>query len=148
VSMSTGSSQNPVAKPSNTPHRVRVIIFRSLPHSLTSLYVVAVVLMASAPWVLVQPDQVARTELNWWFLTVAGSVDAIAAGVLLALALRAAADTVDRRTRHSGDCRWRDHSSVPALVRCDSRHWSHAADRLPVLARGAGVSVLVSRRFA
>jgi hypothetical protein len=28
VSMSTGSSQNPVAKPSKTPHRVRVIIFR------------------------------------------------------------------------------------------------------------------------
>jgi hypothetical protein len=28
VSMSTGSLQNPVAKPSNTPRRVRVIIFR------------------------------------------------------------------------------------------------------------------------
>jgi hypothetical protein len=49
---------------------------------------VAVVLMASAPWVLLQPDQQTRTELNRWFLTVAGSVDAIAAGVLLALALR------------------------------------------------------------
>ena len=49
---------------------------------------VAVVLMASAPWVLLQPDQVTRTELNRWFLTVAGSVDAIAAGVLLALALQ------------------------------------------------------------
>ena len=39
-------------------------------------------------WVLWQLDQVARTELNRWFLTVAGSVDAIAAGVLFALALR------------------------------------------------------------
>ena len=39
-------------------------------------------------WVLWQLDQVARTELNRWFLTVAGSVDAIAAGVLLALALQ------------------------------------------------------------
>jgi hypothetical protein len=38
--------------------------------------------------VLLQPDQQTRTELNRWFLTVAGSVDAIAAGVLLALALQ------------------------------------------------------------
>jgi hypothetical protein len=36
--------------------------------------------------VLLQPDQDVRTELNRWFLTVAGSVDAITAGVLLALA--------------------------------------------------------------
>jgi hypothetical protein len=50
--------------------------------------VVAVVLMASPPWMLLQPDQVTRTELNRWFLTVAGSVDAITAGVLLALAQR------------------------------------------------------------
>ena len=57
-------------------------------HARWPLFVVAVVLMASAPWVLLQPDQVTRTELNRWFLTVAGSVDAIAAGVLLALALR------------------------------------------------------------
>ena len=45
-------------------------------------------LMASAPWVLLQPDQQTRTELNRWFLSVAGSVDAIAAGVLLAVALQ------------------------------------------------------------
>jgi hypothetical protein len=51
-------------------------------------FMVAVVLMASAPWVLLQPDQDVRTELNRWFLTVAGSVDAITAGVLLALAHR------------------------------------------------------------
>jgi hypothetical protein len=38
--------------------------------------------------VLLQPDQEVRTELNRWFLTVAGSVDAIIAGVLLALAHR------------------------------------------------------------
>jgi hypothetical protein len=36
----------------------------------------------------VAADQDVRTELNRWFLTVAGSVDAITAGVLLALALR------------------------------------------------------------
>jgi hypothetical protein len=44
--------------------------------------------MASAPWVLLQPDPEVNTELNRWFLTVAGSVDAITAGVLLALAYR------------------------------------------------------------
>ena len=37
---------------------------------------------------LLKPDQQTHNELNRWFLTVAGSVDAIAAGVLLALALR------------------------------------------------------------
>ncbi len=37
---------------------------------------------------LLQPDQEPRTELNRWFLTVAGSVDVLAAGVLLALAHR------------------------------------------------------------
>jgi hypothetical protein len=52
------------------------------------LFVVAVVLMASAPSVLLQPDQETRTELNRWFLTVAGSADAITACVLLALAQR------------------------------------------------------------
>lgn len=51
-------------------------------------FVVAVVLMASAPWVLLQPGQQTRTEVNRWFLTVAGSVDVIAAGVLLSLAMR------------------------------------------------------------
>jgi hypothetical protein len=65
-----------------------VIIFRVLATLAGLFFVVAVVLMASAPWVLLQPDQIARRELNRWFLTVAGSVDAIAAGVLLALALR------------------------------------------------------------
>jgi hypothetical protein len=86
--MSTGSSQNPAAQRAGTPHRVRVIIFRVVAVLAGIFFVVAVVLMASAPWVLLQPDQQTRTELNRWFLTVAGSVDAIAAGVLLALALQ------------------------------------------------------------
>jgi hypothetical protein len=86
--MSSGSSESPVVNPPCTAHRVRVIIFRVVAALAGLFFVVAVVLMASAPWVLLQPDQVTRTELNRWFLTVAGSVDAIAAGVLLALALR------------------------------------------------------------
>ena len=88
MSMSSGSSETPVAKSHHRPYRVRVIIFRVVAVLAGLFFVVAVVLMASAPWVLLQPDQVTRTELNRWFLTVAGSVDAIAAGVLLALALR------------------------------------------------------------
>ena len=66
--MNTGSSQNPVAKPSNTPHRVRVIIFRVVATFADLFVVVAVVLMASAPSVLLQPDQETHTELNRWFL--------------------------------------------------------------------------------
>ena len=81
--MSTRSSESPATD--SGPHRVRVIIFRVVATVAGLFFVVAVVLMASAPWVLLRPDQVARTELNRWFLTVAGSVDAIAAGVLLAL---------------------------------------------------------------
>ena len=84
--MSTASSENPVAKPQGTAHRVRVIIFRVVAALAGLFFVVAVVLMASAPWVLLQPGQEVRTELNRWFLTVAGSVDAVTAGVLLALA--------------------------------------------------------------
>jgi hypothetical protein len=84
--MSTGSAERPVAKPRGTVRRVRVIIFRVVATLAGLFFVVAVVLMASAPWVLLQPDQDVRTELNRWFLTVAGSVDAITAGVLLALA--------------------------------------------------------------
>jgi hypothetical protein len=69
-------------------HTVWVIIFRVVAVLAGLFFVVAVVLMASAPWVLLQPDQQTRTELNRWFLTVAGSVDAIAAGALLTLALQ------------------------------------------------------------
>jgi hypothetical protein len=86
--MSTGSAERYVAKPQGTAHRVRVIIFRVVATLAGLFFVAAVVLMASAPWVLLQPDQDIRTELNRWSLTVAGSVDAITAGVLLALALR------------------------------------------------------------
>jgi hypothetical protein len=57
-----------------------VIIFRVVATLAGLFFVVAVVLMASAPWVLLQPDQDVNTELNRWFLTVAGSVDAITAG--------------------------------------------------------------------
>ena len=84
MTMSTGSSESPIANPLSTAHRVRVIIFRVVATLAGLFFVVAVVLMASAPWVLLQPDQEVRTELDRWFLTVAGSVDAITAGVLLA----------------------------------------------------------------
>ena len=67
---------------------MRVIIFRVVAAPAGLFFVVAVVLMALAPWVLLQPDQDVRTEPNRWFLTVAGSVDAITVGVLLALARR------------------------------------------------------------
>ena len=50
-------------------------------------FVVAVVLMASAPWVLCSRIR-KSVELDRWSLTVAGSVDAITAGVLLALTRR------------------------------------------------------------
>jgi hypothetical protein len=62
--MSTRSSESPVAEPRGTGHRVRVIIFRVVARLAGLYFVVAVVLMASAPWVLLQPDQEVRTELD------------------------------------------------------------------------------------
>ena len=53
--------------------------------------------------------------------------------------------TVDRRTdrgRHCGRC---DHPSLPAHLRRHPRDRRGAADRLPILARGACVSILVGR---
>lgn len=53
--MSTESAERPVAKPQGTVHRVRVIIFRVVAILAGLFFVVAVVLMASAPWVLSSP---------------------------------------------------------------------------------------------
>jgi hypothetical protein len=112
LSMSSGSSENPAAKRAGTPHRVRVIIFRVVTVLAGLFFVVAVVLMASAPWVLLQPDQQTRTELNRWFLTVARTVDAIAAGVLLALALQPRPLPVHRPPRSARARTSRSRSSV------------------------------------
>jgi hypothetical protein len=60
MTMSTGSSESPIANPLSTAHRVRVIIFRVVATLAGLFFVVAVVLMASAPWVLLQPDQEVR----------------------------------------------------------------------------------------
>jgi succinate dehydrogenase/fumarate reductase cytochrome b subunit len=48
----------------------RTHIFRVVAVLAGLFFVVAVVLMASAPWVLLQPDQQTRTELNRWFLAI------------------------------------------------------------------------------
>jgi len=82
---------------------------------------------------LLQPHQEVRTELDRWFFSVAGSVDAITAGVLLALARRL------RRPHwfsnwQCGHCGRRDHPSLPANIRCHPRNRRGAADRLLVLA--------------
>jgi len=91
---SIGHIRRKVQPGSPTQPRVRMIIFRVVATLAGLFFVAAVVLMASAPWVLLQADQNVRTELNRWFLTVAGSVDAIIAAVLLALAHPAALDAV------------------------------------------------------
>src|SRR5215217_1256084 len=83
--MSTGSSQDVSAHPPGTANRIRLIVFRVLGALAGLFFLLAVVLMASAPWVLLQPGQDPHADLNRWFLTVAGSVDAIAVGVWAAL---------------------------------------------------------------
>ena len=86
--MSTGSSQQMPAHPLRTAERIRLIVFRVLATLAGAFFLVAVVLMASAPWVLLQPGQDPHADLNRWFSTVAGSVDAIAVGVWVALVHR------------------------------------------------------------
>jgi uncharacterized integral membrane protein len=134
MTMSTGSSESPIANPLSTAHRVRVIIFRVVATLAGLFFVVTVVLMASTPWVLLQPDQEVRTELDRWFLTVAGSVDAITAGVLLALARRLRRILLVLELAGAVIVGWRHHPSLPANIRCHPRNRRGAADRLSVLA--------------
>ena len=134
MTMSTGSSESPIANPLSTAHRVRVIIFRVVATLAGLFFVVAVVLMASTPWVLLQPDQEVRTELDRWFLTVAGSVDAITAGVLLALARRLRRTLLVLELAGAVIVGWRHHPSLPANIRCHPRNRRGPADRLSVLA--------------
>ena len=86
--MSTDSSQDVTAHRPGTAERIRLIVFRVLATLAGLFFLVAVVLMASAPWVLLQPGQDPHADLNRWFLAVAGSVDAIAVGVWAALVHR------------------------------------------------------------
>ena len=119
-----------------------MIIFRVVAALAGLFFVVAVVLMASAPWVLLQPDQV-RTELNRWFLTVAGSVDAITAGVLLAIAQQPRRTLLIVELVGAVIVAGAIILPLPALLRrhpCDRRG---AADRLPVLAGRPSVSIVV-----
>jgi len=86
--MTASASHDRVVTTQGSAHRIRLVVFRVLATLAGLFFLVAVVLMATAPWVLLQPDPLTRTEANRWFLTVAGSVDAIAAGVWVALVLR------------------------------------------------------------
>ena len=85
--MITVSSAHVEGRPS-TAQRVRLIVFRVLATLAGLFFLVAVVTMASAPWVLLQPGDDQHAGLNRWFPTVAGSVDAVAAGVWVALVHR------------------------------------------------------------
>jgi hypothetical protein len=82
--MSTGSSDGLTAGPSTDRGRVRLIVFRVLAALAGLFFLIAVVLAAPAPWVLLQPED-PNAAANRWFLTVAGSVDAIAVVVFFAL---------------------------------------------------------------
>jgi hypothetical protein len=82
------STEHVATGPSGTGGRIRLIVFRVLATLAGLFFVLAVALSAPAPWVLLQPGQDPNAGLNRWFITVAGAVDAIAAGVFLTLVLR------------------------------------------------------------
>jgi hypothetical protein len=86
--MTTDSSQDLSLNPERTPQRIRLIVFRVLATLAGLFFLIAVVLHAPAPWVLLQPGDEPHPELHRWFITVAGTVDVISAGALLALVQR------------------------------------------------------------
>jgi hypothetical protein len=142
--MSTGSSAHVEGSPS-TVQRVRLIVFRVLATLAGLFFLVAVVVMASAPWVLLQAGDDPHAEVNRWFRTVAGSVDAIAAGVWVALIHR------PRRTLLvvemsaavvvAGAIILPFQPSFAATPRGRDR----PAHRLPVLGRRSEISIVVGR---
>jgi hypothetical protein len=85
--MSTSSGDGLAAGPTTSRSRIRLIVFRILASVAGLFFLVAVVLAVPAPWVLLQPDDPNAAQ-NRWFLTVAGSVDAIAVVVFFALVQR------------------------------------------------------------
>jgi hypothetical protein len=85
--MSTGSRDGTTPGASTNRSRVRLIVFRVLATLAGLFFLLAVVLAVPAPWVLLQPEDPNAAE-NRWFLTVAGSVDAIAVVVYFALVQR------------------------------------------------------------
>jgi hypothetical protein len=85
--MSTRSTDGLTAGPTTNRGRIRLIVFRVLGAVAGLFFLVAVVLAVPAPWVLLQPEDPNAAE-NRWFLTVAGSVDAIAVVMFFALVQR------------------------------------------------------------
>jgi hypothetical protein len=86
--MSAGSSENPVVK-TRGPSSPRTGDHLSGGcHARWPFFLVPVVLMASGALGAAAARSGSPYRLNRWFLTVAGSLDAIAAGVLLVLAQR------------------------------------------------------------
>ena len=75
--MSTRSTDGITAGPTTNRGRIRLVVFRVLAAVAGLFFLAAVVLAVLAPWVLLQPED-PNAAGNRWFLTVAGSVDAIA----------------------------------------------------------------------
>jgi hypothetical protein len=116
-----GSSSRALAPvlPDRTPSRVRVTVFRVLAALAGLFFVVAVVLAASAPWVLLQPSDELHPELHRWFLAVAGAVDGIAAGALLvtaAIALPRQVGGTDLAARAGWWSDYAEHATVLAVA--------------------------------
>jgi hypothetical protein len=85
--MSTRSTDGLTAGPTTNRGRIRLIVFRVLGAVAGLFFLVAVVLAVPAPWVVLQPEDPNAAE-NRWFLTVAGSMDAIAVVMFFALVQR------------------------------------------------------------
>ena len=86
--MSTTPTEGFAAGGGDAGHRARLVVFRVLATLAGLFFLVAVVMGVPAPWVILDPGQDPHAQQNRWFLTVAGSVDAIAVVVFLTLVLR------------------------------------------------------------
>ena len=137
--MITGSSAHVEGRPS-TAQRVRLIVFRVLATLAGLFFLVAVVTMASAPWVLLQAGDDPHAEMNRWFRTVAGSVDAIAAGVWVALIHRPHRTLLVVEMSMAVVVAGAIILPFSALLRCNPRGCDRPAHRLPVLGRRSEIS--------
>jgi hypothetical protein len=134
LTVSTVSSENPVADPPSAAHRVGVIILRVAATLAGLFFVVAVVLMASAPGVLLRPDQEVRTGTESLVPHHCRQRGRDHCGCAARLGTPAALDTVGSRTGRCSHCGRRDDPSLPANIRCHPRNRRGPADRLSVLA--------------
>jgi hypothetical protein len=145
--MSTRSADGLTAGPTTNRSRIRLVVVLAAGHVGRTVLPGRRRAGVPAPWVLLQAEDSNAAE-HRWFLTVAGTVDAIAVVMFIGLIQRPPPHAAVRRDVSGSRDRRRHHPAVRSVVRCHPCRGRRAACRLPVLAGRAGISILVGGRAA